>query len=238
VANFLLIHGGWQGGWCWDQVVKHLAAAGHRAYAPTLRGVEALSETRFDFSLQGAIDGLIADIDAQNLTDLIVVGHSGGGPVAQGVTERASHLVQRIVFVDAWVLRDGECIFDVESPETVALLRAIADGTADRALPMPAELWVSQMCNDLPEAAALDWYQQIIPCPVGWLEQPLELPSFADTDIPAAYVFLDDDLIVDRKMYQRMAGRLRKPTVLSCPGSHEAMLSQPEALADVLASLA
>lgn len=136
------------------------------------------------------------------------------------------------------VLHDGECIFDVESPETVALLRAIADSTADRALPMPAELWVSQMCNDLSEAAALDWHQQTIPCPVGWLEQPLELPSFADTDIPTAYVFLDEDITVDPKIYQRMAGRLRTHTVLSCPGSHEAMLSQPKALADVLASLA
>ena len=39
MANFVLVHGAWHGGWCWRRVVEALAAAGHRAHAVTLTGL-------------------------------------------------------------------------------------------------------------------------------------------------------------------------------------------------------
>ena len=38
-ATFVLVHGAWHGGWCWQRVVHRLQARGHRVYAPTLTGV-------------------------------------------------------------------------------------------------------------------------------------------------------------------------------------------------------
>ena len=40
MADFLLIHGAWHGGWCWDRVVPLLEGAGHKTHAPTLSGLE------------------------------------------------------------------------------------------------------------------------------------------------------------------------------------------------------
>ena len=39
MATFVLIHGAWHGGWCWERVTPWLRAAGHRVYAPTLAGL-------------------------------------------------------------------------------------------------------------------------------------------------------------------------------------------------------
>jgi pimeloyl-ACP methyl ester carboxylesterase len=37
--QFVLVHGGWQGGWAWDAVAARLRAHGHEVLAPTLRGL-------------------------------------------------------------------------------------------------------------------------------------------------------------------------------------------------------
>ena len=39
MANFVLVHGAWIGGWYWRPIAQKLRAAGHEAYAPTLTGL-------------------------------------------------------------------------------------------------------------------------------------------------------------------------------------------------------
>ena len=36
---FLLVHGGWHGGWCWRRVADRLRALGHRVFTPALTGM-------------------------------------------------------------------------------------------------------------------------------------------------------------------------------------------------------
>ncbi|MDA0770454.1 MAG: alpha/beta hydrolase, partial [Chloroflexi bacterium] len=36
MSTYVLIHGAYHGGWCWDKVVPLLEAAGHKAVAPDL----------------------------------------------------------------------------------------------------------------------------------------------------------------------------------------------------------
>ncbi len=38
-ATFVLVHGAWHGGWCWQRVTDRLTARGHRVFAPTLTGL-------------------------------------------------------------------------------------------------------------------------------------------------------------------------------------------------------
>jgi len=33
--TFVLVHGGWHGGWCWRRVTDQLEAKGHKVYTPT-----------------------------------------------------------------------------------------------------------------------------------------------------------------------------------------------------------
>jgi pimeloyl-ACP methyl ester carboxylesterase len=77
MATFVLVHGGWQGGWSWRRVILHLRADGHEVVAPTLTG---LGERRH---LLGCVEGLdthvkdvLGVIEYEDLEDVVLVGHS------------------------------------------------------------------------------------------------------------------------------------------------------------------
>ncbi|WP_186383501.1 alpha/beta fold hydrolase [Amycolatopsis acidiphila] len=76
--RFLLVHGGWQGGWCWDGVADGLLAHSHEAYAPTLRGLEPSDVDRSGVGLAETTRLLAGQVERDDLRELIVVGHSGG----------------------------------------------------------------------------------------------------------------------------------------------------------------
>src|SRR6266511_3487775 len=101
MAVFVLVHGGFHGGWCWRRVAPHLRAAGHEVYTPTLTGLGerahlATPETGLDTHIRDVL-GVLA---FEDLRDVVLVGHSMAGMVVTGVAERApdrlAHLVTRV----------------------------------------------------------------------------------------------------------------------------------------------
>jgi len=150
--RFVLVHGGWQGGWAWDGVSALLRAGGHEVFAPTLRGLAEGDTGRAGVTLADMAAGLIQEIGEQDLRDLVVAGHSGGGPVAQLVADRLGDRpggVRRIVFMSAWVLRDGESINDIRPPDVVDASRAQAEQSADNTVPMDPDRWASEFMRTL-----------------------------------------------------------------------------------------
>jgi pimeloyl-ACP methyl ester carboxylesterase len=230
----VLVHGGWQGGWCWDAVAAHLRAGGHQVFAPTLLGSEEGAANRDGITLNTIGDALVRAIGQQGLGDFVLVGHSGGGPVVQYVADRLREQTRRVVFVDAWVLRDGEAIHDVLPRHFVAADHAAAARHPDRTIPIDHEVWKAHFMNGATDEQFAAVMDRLVPVPLGWVAEPISLPRFWKAPPPAAYVFLRDDQGVPRALFQEMAGRLDNPRVLECDGPHEAMLTHPEALADTL----
>ena len=107
--RIVLVHGGWQGGWAWDGVVAELAKAGHEAWAPTLQG-HGDNDDRAGVTHSTMADNLIGRIADKGWDRFVVVGHSGGGPIIQLVAEAMPEQVEQAIFIDAWVLADGESI--------------------------------------------------------------------------------------------------------------------------------
>jgi pimeloyl-ACP methyl ester carboxylesterase len=237
--HFLLIHGGWQGGWCWDAVAAELRRRGHEAYAPTLPGCAADELDRTYRGIPELARHAAGELVAHNAGDVVVVGHSGGGPVAQAVFERVPDRVRQVTFVDAFVLADGTSIFDDVPTAMIEQFTAVAAATPDRMIPMPEDIWVHGLCGDAAEADARRWLARTVALPIGWLEERVSLPTFATSGLPTAYIFLASDSgVFDRAMFERQAARLHQPRVTTCPGSHEAMLTQPVALAGALLEVA
>lgn len=96
--TFVLVHGAWHGGWCWRRLAEILRARGHRVFAPSLTGLGD-REHLFarDISLQTHVADVLALVEAEELSDFVLVGHSYGGFVISGVAdtlrERAAHYV-------------------------------------------------------------------------------------------------------------------------------------------------
>ncbi len=88
MATFVLVHGGWHGGWCWQKVIPFLQAAGHEVYAPTLTGLaERAAELSPDIGLDTHIQDIVGLLQEKNLQGVILVGHSYGGMVITGVVD-------------------------------------------------------------------------------------------------------------------------------------------------------
>ncbi|MEM6267712.1 MAG: alpha/beta fold hydrolase, partial [Pseudomonadota bacterium] len=84
-CDFVLIHGAWHGGWCWEPVREKLESAGHRVLTPTLPGLaERQAELRPNLGLGDHIADVRNLIERENLSDFVLVGHSYGGMVITG----------------------------------------------------------------------------------------------------------------------------------------------------------
>ena len=135
--SFVLIHGAWHGGWCWQRVATALQAKGHKVYAPSLTG---LADRSHLLSNSINLDTHIADIvnlfKWEDLRNAVLVAHSYGGWPVSGAIEQLLDRVSSIVYVDAFMPADGERGFDLTSQTFQQQLReAVAKGEAGRPVP-------------------------------------------------------------------------------------------------------
>lgn len=242
--RFVLVHGGWQGGWCWDAVAANLRAAGHQVLAPTLRGSEpdtaASPAVDRNVDLDTVGDDLVGQIRDSGWNDVVLVGHSGGGPTIQHAADRLLPNVQRLVFIDAWVLRDGEATVDVQPSGNA--FRALAAEHPDHCISLDESRWREDFMNGAPAELLAATTPRLVPLPLRQLLQPIHLPRLhldaklgpSPATPPTSYIFLRQDRAVDPAVWRRMAARLHAPRLLDCDGPHEAMLTHPHQLAAAL----
>jgi pimeloyl-ACP methyl ester carboxylesterase len=233
--RFLLVHGGWQGGWCWTEVAAALEAAGHETFAPTLLGADPDAEVDLaEVDLSAIVAALGAELEELDYRDFIAVGHSGGGPVIQALSERNPDRLAGLVFANAWVLEDGESIYDAFPEELSSQMRAVAAATPDRTIPITAEFWSEMLMSDVPKEESKKWLSRLAPSPEGWMDEVIALPTFPRPGMPLHFIFLEDDKTVPRGTLELFASRLPAVRTTTAPGSHEAMLTRPREFAEAL----
>jgi pimeloyl-ACP methyl ester carboxylesterase len=112
MTTYVLVHGAWHGGWCWKRVRAELEADGAEVHTPTLTG---LGERAHLASREIGIETHVADVvgllEAEDLSGVVLVGHSYGGVVVTAAADRAASRVARLVYLDAIVPRDGEGLY-------------------------------------------------------------------------------------------------------------------------------
>ncbi len=110
----VLVHGAWHGGWCWRRVADRLTDAGCRVYTPTLTGLGErvhLRDRGNDLDLH--VSDILGLLRFENLDDVVLCGHSYAGMVITGVADRAAEQLHSLVYVDAYVPADGQCVLDI-----------------------------------------------------------------------------------------------------------------------------
>ncbi len=245
-CDFVLIHGAWHGGWCWDAVRARLEAAGQRVHTPTLPGLgERAQELTPELGLADQISSVIAFIELADLRDIVLVGHSYGGMVITGVADALAARIAHLVYLDAAVPKDGESMVSYGAPRppeaiaaAIAGLRALApDGTAMQPLP-PEALGIAP---DHPAHAVLA--ARMTPHPIKtWLD-PIKLPNGAPGDLPRTYLHCTAP-VLEQSQFPYIARRVAADPAWrygEIATGHEAMLTAPDEvtrhLLDTLAGL-
>jgi len=138
MANFVLVHGAWHGGWCWRRVVQALAAAGHRAHAVTLTGVGERAHLMSPaITLETHITDVSNAIEAEEVDDVVLAVHSYAGMIGTAVADRMRGRLRHLVYVDAVVPKPGESWSSTQPVATREARLAAAQASPDYSFPPP-----------------------------------------------------------------------------------------------------
>src|ERR1700712_1654857 len=132
MSDVVLVHGAWQGAWCWDLLRPHLESFGARIITPTLTGSGARhAELGPKVTLADHINDVVNAITDDDLHDVVLVGHSYSGMVITGVAELIAERLGALVFLDAFYPDHGQSAYDQLPPPFQTLFRDNADRLGD-----------------------------------------------------------------------------------------------------------
>lgn len=234
MLTFVLVHGSWHDGSCWDEVAAHLERAGHKVFAPTIAGNGKNAERRVNHAICTA--SIVDYILEHDINDFVLVGHSYGGTIIAKVAEAIPERVQRLVFWSAFVLLDGQCLFD-ETPQNVAISEEGARQSGDDTYLPAFEAVRDTFFNCASREDALRYYERWSPQPMQPFRDRLDLKTFYSLDIPKSYLLCTEDIRIpmpERSWHPRFSNRLGRFRFVSMPGDHEALFTSPELLAQKL----
>lgn len=231
MTDFVLVHGAWHGAWCWRRVLPGLWAAGHRAFAVSLSGVgERAHQLSSAITLDTHIADVIAVVEAEELRDAVLVGHSYGGMVITGAADRlaaAPGRVSRLVYVDAVVPLPGECWSSTHSDDTRAQRRESIARTG--ALPPPDPAIFGLHGGDR------DWVaRRQTPQPGGVYDAPLHFDADRLARLPRCFVDCTSPALPTIAPSRERVRAERGWRVVEIATGHDAMISAPAALLAVL----
>ena len=164
MATFVLVHGAWHGSWCWKRVRRALQAEGHDVFTPTLTGVGERSHLISpQINLDTHVSDVVNVIRWEELTDVVLCGHSYGGCVITGVADRVRERLQALVYLDAFILENGQSLHDLLPREVAeAQVRGAKEsGDGWRVPPISGEFfqvnladraWMERQCTPQPLA--------------------------------------------------------------------------------------
>src|SRR4029077_10187350 len=128
-TTYVLVHGVWHGSWCWKRVRKSLRDAGHQVFTPHLTGLGERSHLNSAaVNLSTHIADVVNMLRWEDLSDVILCGHSYGGSVIRGVADRAPGRIRQLGYTYAFVPEDSESLFDL-APEHARHMRLQAQTT-------------------------------------------------------------------------------------------------------------
>jgi pimeloyl-ACP methyl ester carboxylesterase len=220
MATFVLVHGAWHGSWCWKRVRKLLQNQGHEVFTPTLTGVADRSHLASpEVNLETHILDIMNLIQWEELSDIVLCGHSYGGSVIASVADRIPDRIRALVYLDAFLLENGENLSEYISK--------VEDGW--KILPVLAEVfkvnnadreWVDKQCTIQP---------------IGTWQQPINLTNGIDQIKNITYILAEGWGDGDSPFipyYEQAQIKGWKTLKVTC--GHDVMLDQPEELTSML----
>jgi pimeloyl-ACP methyl ester carboxylesterase len=238
VSTYVLVHGSWHGAWCWEKVVPLLEQAGHNVVAPDLPGLGQDQTPPGDVTLDSWTDFLCDMLDEQD-EPVMLVGHSRGGLNITQAAERRPDGIKRLVYLCAFLPRDGESVLGLISsePDNQILPNLLPSDDATAASfrkDALAEVFFND-CSD----EDVEWaVSKVTPEPLAPASSPVATSDANFGRVPRSYIECLQDHAVPPALQKRMYEASPCDPVITMNSSHSPFISQPAELAGHLLSLA
>jgi pimeloyl-ACP methyl ester carboxylesterase len=234
MANFVLVHGAWHGGWCWPRVADPLRRLGHKVFTPTLTGLgERAHLLDPQINLITHVRDVVGVIEAEELDTIVLCGHSYGGMVITGAADSVRRgRIDSLVYLDAFIPEPNQSLIDCLPTDRQRLLRQQSPGGWMSESP-PASSWKVRT------AADQTWVdRRTTPHPSATMSQPLNHRRPWENVRKAIYVRAEG---YDPSPFAPIAARLitdPRWEVVGVPCGHDVMVDEPEKLVEILLNAA
>lgn len=226
-VGVVLFHGAGLGSWIWQRVGASMQGPTLAIDLPGRAGTERGTHV----GLEQCVEHVLSQIAAFECDRLVLVGHSVSGGLVMRVAERLGDRIASVVMVGAVVPKSGSAYVS-ELPWLSRTMLKVLYTVKPQGMAVPDGVLAKALCNDLDQNTKQHVLNNTVVAlprlfldPVSW-----SLPA----NVPCTYVCLTNDSSdVTPAMQQQMAVRLGA-RVVELHSGHLPMLSQPEALADIL----
>ncbi len=237
MSTFLLVHGAWHSGQCWERVVPLLASAGHRVIAPSLTGYGDKAHLLGpEVGLDTHVEDIVGLIIGEDLTEVTLVGHSYAGLVISSVANQVPDRIAQLVYLDAMVPEDGQSAVDIQPAAQTLIDLALQSDEGWRVPPLP-EMPPPMGLFGVTDPSDAAWLRTMLSDePVRCFQQPVRLDNPAVNTIPRTYIHCIADA---------PEGIVRRPVPATQPNGaparvwelasgHDCMITVPVELAGLL----
>lgn len=240
--TFILIHGAWLGGWCWEKLRPLLEAEGHTVIAPDMPGHgedKLLIEEQNLEKYARTVEALITPLNES----VILVGHSFGGMIASQAACYIPNKIKKLVYISAFLPQDGQsCVGITKSAKPTFHEKILASGydfilSADgKTSKVAPDSCADFIYNDIPRDTALALAERLGPESNAAQQQAVVLNDKFN-DIPKVYVRCVFDQTIDISLQDKMIDKTYCGEVYTLETGHCPFESAPRSLANILLSL-
>jgi pimeloyl-ACP methyl ester carboxylesterase len=231
--TFLVCHGAWSAGWAWKKMHPLMSKAGHRLVTPSYTGLGERAHLAIpSIDLETHITDMLNVIRYEDLRDIVLVGHSYGGMVATGVADRARDKVRQLIYIDAFVPNDRQCLLDfLHESEQRRMEELASSGDGWRVPPNPTP-------PDTPPAD-VDWLsERRVHMPVKCFQSKLKLNG-GPLALPRSYIYATRAAPLDTfGQFAKMTKNDPAWDYHEIDASHSPNVTAPEALMALLDEIA
>jgi len=229
--HFILVHGAWHGGWVWKEVKESLQNQGYNVTCPTQTG---LGERKHLLSLKITIDTFIDDIVnhilIEDLSNIILVGHSFAGSTISGVADRLKDRINRLIYLDAVILSNGQSPFDIAPDSIVKERIALAQNSENQmSIPPPSP----EDFGVFDQRKAITLAKNLTPHPISTFQSKLNITNEIGNGLPLSYIFCTNPIYKSLESSREIV-RQKKWPMFELNASHDAMYTHPKETLNLL----
>ncbi len=235
--RIILVHGAWGQAAGWGIVPAMLSAAGHDVEAVDLPGHGADPTPPGEVTLSHYAEALAARLRPGPPAAL--VGHSMGGMAISAAAERAPEKVSHLIYVAAFLPRDGESLLSLKRQEPETIGPAVRPGAQKGTTMLDPEIARDILFQDLAPARQAAALALLGPQANAAQTEPVRLSDGRFGRILRDYILCRADRTVTPELQRMMSEQSRCRRVLELDSGHFPQLSVPDQLvAQILDCLA
>jgi pimeloyl-ACP methyl ester carboxylesterase len=232
--HYILVHGAWLGAWCWDKVIPRLQQSGATVHAQDLPGHGLDQTPPQQCTVEGYVDSVVKLIQLQK-TPVVLVGHSMAGLVITQVAERIPENIACLVYVSAYLLKNGETINQVNAAATDSAIPANVILAPDFSTAGIREEALREVfCADAAEEDAAKLEKLYRPEPGAAGQYVVNITDAKWGRVPRAYIRTTKDRAVTPSMQQRFLSKTPCNEVWSLESSHSPFFARADELTHLL----